>query len=189
MPDGVPLIYVETCSIIDLVKIKRGIALKESEEETKKRIADVDMLKGLCAAGLDGAVQLFTSTLTVAECQYAGDETADGIPLRETMDLLHDFLMSGQFIKLIEADVFVAERARDLRWSHGICLKGADSVHVASALSAGCREFLTTDRKAYATEKFDQARPKLQKLGLRVIRASETAHLPHEYKTKDLFEG
>lgn len=184
-----PLIYIETCPILDLVKIDRNLPLDYSQEEIEQRKQDVQVLKLLCDASHDGAIQLVTSVLTVAECQHAGDISDDGIPHKDTMEMLHDFLLSGRFIKLIEADVFTAERARNLRWEDRIRLSGSDSLHVATALSVGCAEFITTDKKINQKKKFNHALPRIEKLGIAIRRASDTAHLPEEYRTDDLFES
>jgi predicted nucleic acid-binding protein len=87
--------------------------------------------------------------------------------------------LSGKVVKLSQLTLNIAERARDLHWLHGINLSGADSIHVASALQTGCKEFLTFDRKKsrspIAMEK------EIAKLGLRVITPSKTACLPKDY--------
>jgi len=79
-------------------------------------------------------------------------------------------------VYLIQESVLVAERARDLRWVHKITLRGADSVHVASALEMQCIEFVTTDEKIHKQN--DILRP----LGLCVVYPHETTLLPDEYR-------
>lgn len=187
MPD-VPRLYVDSCPIIDLVKIRRNIALRVPDGQLGKRKKDAAIFKLLCDASHDGAVQLYTSTLTVAECQHAGDIGGDRGPHQETRDLLHDFLLSGTYIRLVEADVFVAEQARNLRWEHGIALSGADALHVASALSMDCREFYTTDNKIKGGGKFATNAGAIETLGMRVVPPSETGFLPDAYRRDDLFD-
>lgn len=85
--------------------------------------------------------------------------------------------MSGQYVKLVQLTPFIATDARDLRWNHGLSLRGADAIHVASALDRKCEEFITTDGQA----KKMAAKATLAQMGLRVIRASETQCLPAKY--------
>jgi hypothetical protein len=90
-------------------------------------------------------------------------------------------------VDLIEPDLFVAERARDLLWNDKILLGGADSLHVATALLDGCFEFLTLDGKIGQHKKLAAAIPQLKKIGLAVLRPCQTNYLPSEYRTDDLF--
>lgn len=91
--------------------------------------------------------------------------------------------MSGVVVDLVEPSIFVAEDARNLSWSHGIYLKGADAIHVATALGEKCVEFVTTDEKiTRAGSKFSRMVEPITKLGLRVIRGSDTQILPLEYR-------
>jgi hypothetical protein len=82
--------------------------------------------------------------------------------------------------KLVQDTIFVAERARDLRWKHNIKLSGMDAIHVASAIEAQCTEFLTWDRginksKAQLKAQF------LARQGISAITPSETKLLPPSY--------
>src|SRR5690606_20789210 len=79
-----------------------------------------------------------------------------------------------------QADYFVMERARDLRWKHSITLKPADSIHVATALEAGCDEFITWDgvNKRASPVK---AAPLLAKFGLSVITPDKVS-IPDDYR-------
>ena len=85
--------------------------------------------------------------------------------------------MSGQYVKLVQLTPFIATDARDLLWKHNIVLRGADAIHIASALDRKCEEFITMDEQA----KKMAAKATLAQLGLRVIRASETTCLPGKY--------
>ena len=122
-----PSIYVDTCPIIDAVKLGRGVSLSSVPAEQQARQQDCWFFRRLCEASRDGAIQLYTSTLTVAECLHVGEV---GAPHEETQRLIEALLMSGQVFELIEADVFVAEDARDLRWVRGLNVKGADGIHM-----------------------------------------------------------
>ena len=86
-------------------------------------------------------------------------------------------------MKLVQPTIFVAERARDLVWEKGIILKGADGIHVASALEIGCTELLTNDR---FKEKNIENIPRIERLGIRVIHPSQTNLLPSDYRQQKL---
>ena len=98
------------------------------------------------------------------------------------------FLSLGELFDLVEADIFIAEKARDLRWKHDIRLKGADAIHVATALDQGCAEFLTTDGRIRREQnKLQMAIQPLRELGLTVTTGSGTSLLPEKYRSDDLF--
>jgi len=88
-------------------------------------------------------------------------------------------LMSGQYVRLVQLTPFIAVDARDLRWTHGIALRGADSIHVASALAMQCEEFLSANGRL---NKLNSVSVALAKLGLHVRSARETQCLPEKYK-------
>jgi predicted nucleic acid-binding protein len=132
---------------------------------------DVWHLKKLLEAAKAGDLAVFTSSLSVAECSHA-----EGVADAEVQRLFKGLLTSGQYVYLVQDSVLVAERARDLRWVHKLTLRGADSVHVASALEMKCIEFVTTD------EKIHKQKSVLRPLGLAVIYAHETTLLPDEYR-------
>lgn len=124
--------YLDSCCFIDMVKTSVGQVLSTEREE------DVWYLKRLLEAHRDGEVALFTSTMTIAECSHVGEER----PSEKVKSEFTRLLTSGQYVRLVQATPFVAQDARDLRWSHGIALRGMDTVHVASALQMKCEEFL-----------------------------------------------
>jgi hypothetical protein len=183
MSSSKPRLYVDACVFIEAVKHRRGIPLSGDKQEQEIREKDCWFFRRLCDASRSGAIQLVTSMLSVAECVHADEP--DG-PSKETRDLFVEFLTSGSVIHLVEPDLFVAERARDLYWQDGVILRGADSTHVASAILDGCVEFLTLDGRIRKQRKFATAIPLLHKVGLAVIRPSETGRLPNEYRTDDL---
>jgi hypothetical protein len=180
-----PRIYADSCCLIEAVKHRRGLPLSGDAAEVQRREEDCWYFRKLCDASRDGAIQLLTSMLSVAECLHVGEQ---GGPSKDARDLFVQFLTSGTVVNLIEPDLFVAERARDLLWNDGILLSGADSLHVGSALLGGCSEFLTLDGKIRNHRKFAAAIPLLTKVGLSVIRPSQTSSLPGEYRTDDLFD-
>ena len=159
-------IYLDACCFIDMVKEAVGQTLAAD------RTADVWYLKQITQACRDGELDVFTSVISIAECTHAdGDMSAR---VKTSFEFL---LMSGQYVKLVQPTPFIATDARDLRWRHNISLRGADAIHVASALDRKCEEFITTDEQA----KKMAAKATLLTLGLRVIRASETKCLPGKY--------
>jgi len=129
--------------------------------------------KQILKASLAGELQVFTSTLTIAECTHA-----EGVINDEVMKLFTKLLTSGQYVILIQPTPEIAIRGRDLRWVYGINLKrGADHIHVASALAYGCTEYLSTEFKNRNLE----SKAKVEGLGLRIVAPSETQLLPNDY--------
>ena len=167
-------VYLDACCFIDMVKETVGQTL------TSPRSKDVWYLKQLTQACRDGEIDVHTSVLSIAECTHAGGDLAP--PVKAAFQSL---LMSGQYVKLVQPTAFIAVDARDLRWQHNIAVRGADAVHIASALDRKCEELITTDDQA----KKMAAKTALAVLGLRVIRASETACLPTKYLQLTLSGG
>jgi predicted nucleic acid-binding protein len=168
-----PTIYVESCCVIDAAKYQ-----DPSKAPPEKR-DDVQHIQWILKAAEQGEIVVYTSSLTIAECQHVGEHP----PSEELKRLFKSILTSGKVIQLISDSIFIGERARDLRWDHDITLRGADAVHVASAIEQGCEEFITTDARGPIKNA-----AKIAKLGLRVIRASETKLLPASYKPPPLFD-
>jgi predicted nucleic acid-binding protein len=162
-------IYMDACCFIDLVKTKVGKIV------TQERELDVWHLKRLLEANRDKEVEIYTSTLTIAECSHAGENDISPSVKSEFTRLL----MSGQYVKLVQLTPFIAADARDLRWVHGINLKGADSIHVASALAMKCEELLSTDSRL---ERLGRAGTALARLDLHVRNGSNTQCLPDRYR-------
>jgi hypothetical protein len=159
-------IYLDACCFIDMVKEAVGQTL------TSDRSNDVWFLKQITQTCRDGELDVNTSVISIAECTHA-----DGDLSPKVKSTFESLLMSGQYVKLVQPTPFIATDARDLRWRHGVSLRGADAIHVASALDRKCEEFVTTDAQA----KKIAAKATLERLGLRVIRASETKCLPTKY--------
>ena len=169
-------VYIDTCCFIDLVKVEIGQAVETNKEQDARHI------KKLFEANRDGEVEIFTSTLTIAECSHAGEEAVSDTVKSQFTRLL----MSGQYVRLVQMTPFIAEDARDLRWKHGIALKGADSIHVASALDRKCSEMLTGNGRI---GRLGKAGSRLQQLGLSVKLGRETASLPEKYRQLELGDG
>lgn len=169
-----PRIYLDAAPLIDLVKIRVGVTPKSAVE------TDVWTLERLLAAGRAGEVALFTSTLTVAECTHVSDPEK----LEAAKPFFLGLLASGKGgISFIQPSYTIAEKARNLRWVHDLGFKGADALHVASALHFNCREIITGDGKIV------KAAQTLQPMGLRPCKPGDTALLPAKFRQDDLKLG
>ncbi len=157
-------LYIESTCFIDMAK-------EAIRSFTKTSDNDVWFCKKLLEAHRDGQVQIFTATLTVAECQHA-----DGICDDRVQRFFKSILTSGQYVSLVQDTVMIADRARHLRWTHNLSFDGADSIHIASALEMGCSEFLTKDQHFLSRIK------EASKLGISIIQPHETLLLPGEYR-------
>jgi predicted nucleic acid-binding protein len=175
-----PRLYLDSCVFIDLAKVSLEIG---TEELDPSRRDDVWFARRLCDASRDGAVEIFTSTITVAECQHVEGVVTD--PIKELFDA---FLMSGRVVTLVSADLFVAEEARRLRWDYNLSLAGADAIHLASAKLVKCSEFVTTDGHL-RKQKIQSAKTVLEDNFIKIIRASQTRLLPREYRQADMLRG
>jgi predicted nucleic acid-binding protein len=162
-------VYIDACGFIDMVKTKVGKTLASERE------IDVWFLKRLLEAHRDKAIEIYTSTLSIAECSHAGDNDISE-KVKSAFSLI---LTSGQYVRLVQTTPFIAQGARDLRWRHGINLKGADAIHIASARDRACEEFLTSDVRLKRLTAHQEA---LAKLGLKVCAGRETNCLPDRYR-------
>lgn len=161
--------YIDSCCFIDMVKTDVGRTLSSDRE------LDVWHLKRLLEANRDGEVELFTSTLSIAECTHIGDEDLNA----EVKSAFERLLLSGQYVRLVQITPFIAQDARDLRWIHGIAARGADSIHLASASAMRCEEFISSDVKLQRASTHSN---QLARLGLYPKRGQETACLPAKYR-------
>jgi len=159
-----------------MVKISIGKNVVSEKE------LDVWYLKRLLEAHRDGEIEIYTSTLTIAECSHGGD----GDISNEVRLSFNKMLLSGQYVRLVQVTPFVAQDARDLRWTHGIALKGADSIHVASALDRKCEEFLSSNGRL---ARIGAQGGLLGRFGLYVKSGRDTACLPARYRQLDLGEA
>lgn len=162
-------IYLDACCFIDMVKTQIGKTLVQDREH------DVWHLKRLLEAQRDREIEIYTSTLTIAECSHGGDGDISATVKSEFTRLL----MSGQYVKLVQLTPFIAVDARDLRWTHGMAIRGADGIHVASALAMKCEEFLSSDARLARLGKVGTT---LSKLGLHVRSGRDTKCLPEKYR-------
>jgi predicted nucleic acid-binding protein len=163
-------VYIDTCCFIDALQHREGMKISVDKQN------DVWHIQQVLRASLAGDLEVVTSTVTIAEFRRA---KADAQPSKELKRLIRSILLSGRVVTLAQVTQGVAERARDLDWEDEVNLKGADAIHVATALITGCKEFFTADGRG-------ALRPpvvaKLGKLGLRSVRPSDTRLLPNEYR-------
>lgn len=171
-----PVIYLDTCPVIDLVKVKRHVEIEAG------RVNEAWFTERLIAAARDDRIRLVSSAMILIE----GTHASEGMPTpEETKDLLTEFLWSG-VIEMIAVDPFVCERARDFRWRDGITLGNADALHVATAMMEGATEFLTSDNKLRGKlAHLDQV---TRSAGLVMTDPSQTINLPEEYRIADFFK-
>jgi hypothetical protein len=165
-------IYIESCPLIDMAEY-------ETTNVKDDRANDVWFCKQALAAARAGKIVLFTSMLSIAECTTI----KDGLPSPpDDVRIFYDMLLtSGKSgIAIVSLRQAIAVRARALRWLSGINLKGADTVHVATAIEMKCDELWTRDGRIW------KARDKIKQFSLDVVRPSGTKLLPEEYKQPDL---
>jgi predicted nucleic acid-binding protein len=176
-----PRLYLDSCTFIDLVKEKVGLLPTGAD-----RHDDVWFAKQLMKAHAADDVDLYTSYLAVAEC-VAIEAGAQTVP-QNVQDEFRRLLTSGQHVTLWAPTPMTGRIAQDLRWKHGLVLRGADMLHVASALEAKCVEFITTDEELQKP-KMTAAIGKLQSIGLSPIPARKTRYLPDDYKQGNFLDG
>ena len=162
---------MDSCCFIELACHVIG----KSEPE---RDNDIWFLKQLLNAALDGEIEILTSTLSIAECQHAKGDISDDVK-----SLFKKFLTSGQYVLLVQDSILVAEKARNLRWVHGLSFSGADSIHLASAMELKCEEFLTWDNQPHARA------TELNELALPIRFPHDTQCLPGSYRQPPLIDA
>jgi len=177
-----PRIYTDANIITEFGAFGRGWHKKEREN-------DIWFFKQILQAAEDGHLEVYTSSITLSECSHLKDNS-DPDHLKVVMDskaqeFFKNLLSSGTLIKLVQDSIFVAEAARDLLWKHNLVLKGMDAIHVASALDAGCKEFLTWDNDM-ANQKTAEKITTLRGLKMMVVKPSQSAILPVHYKQDNL---
>src|SRR5208282_5924774 len=163
-----PKVYMDSCCFIEL-------ALESVGKHDTDRDNDLWFLKELLNASRDEQIEVLTSTLSIAECAHAKGEVSDDVK-----SLFKRFLTSGRYVFLVQDSILVAEKARDLRWAHGLCFGGADAIHLASAMELKCNEFLTWDERPHANG------DALNDLALPVRFPRDTQCLPDEYRQQQL---
>jgi predicted nucleic acid-binding protein len=174
-----PRIYIDSCCFIDLVKEQVGML-----PDGDNRHQDVWFLKQLMKAHQAQDVILHTSFLALAECVAVEPGT---VPT-DIQERFRSLLSSGQYVSLLAPTPRTGFFAQDIRWKHGVTLKGPDCLHVAAALEAKCVEFLTGDERL-ARPKIAAAMSALRGAGLALLAARNTRNLPAEYRQGSLLDA
>ncbi len=166
-------IYIEACPLIDMAEHKATGTAKGGRE------LDVWFCKQALAAALADKIQVYTSMLSVSECTSIGPNLPS--PPAEVKRFLDMLLMSGKSgITMVSLRQIIAVRARDLRWASEINVKGADAVHIATAMEMKCDELWTQDGGIWKRS------AEIAQLGLRVIRPRDSKILPEDYRHPEL---
>ncbi len=167
-----PRLYIDSSCFIDAIS---GANIEDGRDK------EVDFLKRILKASEQGDLDVFTSGLTIAEVRYP----RNGKVTEDVKRVIKSILSSGKIVSLVEPTIFISEDARDLKWKYDISgLGGADAIHLATAISQSCKEFITVEGKP-----IKQAEIIKSKLDIRVIKPSETIYLPDSYKQDNLLEN
>lgn len=158
-----PRVYADSCCFIDVVKQDVRQPPKEPGRDE-----DVARFKLVLEASRDGEISLFTSSVSLVECLHADNKLDEEVKRK-----FKSLLTSGQYVTLAGVDPFIAEDARDIKWVHGISMKGLDYLHLATAVQLDCSELLTTDRK----HMLDKREAIYKKVSVRVRRPVDTTSL------------
>jgi hypothetical protein len=164
-------LYIESCPLIDMAEYETT--------NVSERANDVWFCKQALAAARDGKITVFTSMLSVAECTTIKPGPPN--PSDDVRIFYEMLLISGRSgMLVVSLRQAIAIRARNLRWVSGINLKGADTIHVATAIEMQCEELWTRDGRIW------KARDRIKQFGVNVLRPHETKILPDEYKQPEL---
>jgi predicted nucleic acid-binding protein len=172
-----PKIYLDSCCFIDVVKRDTGGTLPTD------KTADAWYVKAILRAHAAKDLEVYTSLITVGEC-LSLEKGQPAVP-QDVQDRFRSLITSGQYVSLVNPTPKTARSIQDFRWQHGLVLGSPDAIHFASALERGCVEFITTDDRLQKP-KVAAAIPKLSSIGIKMIRASATGHLPDAYKQGNL---
>jgi len=171
-------VYIDACPLIDMAESKATVTQPDEIQKC------VWYCRQILRAARDKKVRVFTSFLSIAECTSINcpqDHKAPASPSDDIKRFYDMLLISGKSgIELVPMTLAISIRARNLRWVSDINLKGADTIHVASALQMQCTEIWTRDGRIWKN------REKLKQLGINVLKPYETDVLPAEYRTIDL---
>ncbi len=100
-----------------------------------------DALVFLVEQASAGLAELYTSELTLAEVLVSPLKQAQ-LNLVELYELM---LVSDDTLSVIPVDRGILRRSADIRAALGN--KGADAIHVASAVSSSCTYFISSDKR------------------------------------------
>src|ERR1700678_2684702 len=160
-------VYLDACCFIELAQDQSGGQLADNGKY-------IEPIKTLLRAARDKKIVIVTSQISVAECTHAGGSIDD-----DTQRLFRSLLTSGTSgITPWQADIFVMERSRDLRWKHSVNLGALDGIHVATALEANCDELVTWDGLGGKHKSILKSAPAIGKLGCSVVIPTTTASIP-----------
>ena len=168
-----PRIYCDANPIIELAKLA-----KKTHDPLRER--ELWFLNQMLRAASNDELELYTSSISIAECVAVGDDWS-----KDVQEFFIGVLTSGRMFRLVQDSIFVAEQARDLRWKHDLVLKGADAIHVASAMEAECKEIISWDADMNNSKSLQKVAA-LEKLGISVILPSQSLLLPSYYRTESV---
>lgn len=113
------------------------------------RSTHVFYLRKLLQYAKTGGVEVFTSTLSVAECTHVIDTTQPTQPkiyTDEIKRLIDGMLLSTKSgVMPVQPTPNIIKAARDLLWVHGVSHKAMDAIHIATAMHQKCDYLVTTD--------------------------------------------
>ncbi|MGO9129751.1 MAG: hypothetical protein ACLQIS_08490 [Bryobacteraceae bacterium] len=95
-------VYLDACCFIEAASFERG-------KHKPGRESDVLFTKALLEAHFDREVELFTSSLSVAECQCIKDDKSQRILDDQVKENFRIVLTSGQFVSLVQDTILVAQ--------------------------------------------------------------------------------
>ena len=177
-----PRIYIDACCFIDMVAHDISIGVRSGRD------SHVYYCRKFLEAARGKEANVFTSSLTVAECIDIRDESKPNnfsrVLTDEVKRLFEGMLLSAKSgVMPVQPTPRIVKAARDLRWKHGATFTPLDSLHIATALEMKCGHFLTTDCKLKA-KNIDIEKV----LGLVVCTADSIASLlPSKYSQLPLY--
>lgn len=180
MANELPRVCIDTNCLIDYLKKQTGIPIAPEREK------DIWFCGQLRIAAKQGHLELFASSYVGAELTHLKNDKQQWILSDEVKQAIDGLLYSGRSgILIANTTMFTIEKGRDLVWHHGITLKPADLIHIASAVELGAREFVTVDDRIGI-----EARRKIEEAcGLKVISPSDTQILPAHLRQVDALNG
>lgn len=172
-----PSVYLDSCCLIDAVKSEIGESL------TPDRDADAWFVRQMLRAHRAGDMRVYTSTLSIAEC--VATEPGQAVVPPDVQDRFRRLLISGQYLILVQQTPRTWQIVQEIRWTHNLVLKGADSIHLAAFLEKGADEFITLDDRLKKPKMLAVANT-LGSTGKRFARASDTQAIPTEYRQESM---
>lgn len=171
-----PVVYLDSCCFIDAVKHSVGRLPAD-------RTDDVWHIKKLLEAHQAGDIAVVTSFLSIAECVAV--ESGQEDVSQDVQESFRRLLTSGQYLTLAPPTPRTGRLVQELRWRQKIVLKGADALHIATAIERGAQEFISTDDRLRGPKMADAA-SKLTMTGVRFIRAADTRLVPDRFLQGDM---